>query len=408
LFGDYAPADLPTYGAWLEIERAELEGYYLKALQTYAHTLEMQANYEEASGLYAKQLAIDGLAEEVVQAYMRCSYQMGSRDKALKAFEVFTKLVLEEFDAEPLEATQALAKTIQNGDSIASFIDEDTKQETKLSLKTIVKLPKQATRFVGRVSELKQLAKTLEDQDCRVLTLIGLGGSGKTRLSVALAQQQQNNFKDGVYFIALSKVSSATAIITLLAQELAIKLSPRQDVKAQVLKFIEDKAMLLVMDNFEHLLQSSEDSASATALITELLELTPHLKLIITSRERLGLSSEWLVDIEGLNYPKDLGAENIAEYEAVKLFTNSALRVAPRLEFSEQDLKDIARICAKVEGLPLAIELAASWARLMPISRIKSEFDKGYDLLDSDLLDLPEKHRNIKHIQERILVFCCL
>ncbi len=407
LFEGYSPADLPTYGAWLELERSELESQYLLALQTHATNLEAQGDYQTSSELYAKQLAIDALAEEAVQAYMRTLYQLGSRDKALKAYDNFSKLLIEEFEVEPLEATQVLAKTIRNGESITGSIEE-LGEDAKLTLKTIIKLPKQATRFVGRVQELKHLSETLSDESCRLLTLIGLGGSGKTRLSIALAQQQHHRFKDGIYFIALSKVNNSAAIITLLAQELNIKLSPRQDAKVQVLKYIEDKEMLLVMDNFEHLLNSSEanlamDAAvTAPELIAQLLEQSHNLKVLVSSRERLGLTGEWLVDVEGLAYPKDVEAiaegDELGNYEAIQLFMNSALRVAPRLSFTEQDFLDIVSICAQVEGLPLAIELAASWARIMPISRIKTELDKSYELLESDLLDLPEKHRNIKQI----------
>ena len=393
--------DAPTYAAWLELERADLESSYRDASSAYAGALEQQGSFEGASQVLSDLLKRDELAEEVLQAYLRNTYLAGHRDKALQAYDAFRTALAAEYDGEPLDETQTLVQMIRNNEPLATQTKIITRAQPEAKPS---QLPAQTSRFVGRKEALKDLAAYLADPNCRLLTLVGLGGTGKTRLALELARLEQTKFADGVCFVALAALGSAAAFITGLAQALGLTLVPKQDPKDQVISHLHAKELLLVLDNFEHLLD-------AAPLVNELLQGATKLKLLVTSRETLNLTAEWLYDVGGLDYPKEatgLAAHesersraDLERYDAVVLFVNSAKRVAPKLGFTDEDIDHVVQISRRVEGLPLALELAASWARIMPIARIAAELAQSYTLLESERADLPERHRKLKTILDK-------
>lgn len=398
LLADYSNADLPTYTSWLELERAELEERYLDALKRYASDLEQQGNYTGAAQVLRDYLKLDNLAEDVVQAHLKNLYLAGQRDEALRAYQLFRDALQEAHDAEPLEETEALAEAIRERKPVeAGERAELSRVVLRGPDQPLNNLPRQSTRFIGRKKELRDLARQLANDDCRLLSLVGLGGTGKTRLALELAHAEQDKFADGVCFVPLAPLSSSAGFMTSLAQALGLTLAPRQDPQLQVTQYLKDKHLLLLLDNFEHV-------TDAAPLLSELLAGTDRLKLLVTSRESLKLGSEWLFDLEGLDYPGDgaqLPRDMLETFDAVALFITSARRVVPNLELSHADLQHIARISQQVQGLPLALELAASWVRVMPIGRVASELMQGYALLETEHADLPERHRNLKAILDK-------
>ena len=377
--GDYSAADLATYSAWIDLERSDLEQAFEDALKHHAQSLEETKAYDKAADVYSMLLKVDDLAEETVQALLKVLHLAGKRDKALKIYDDFAKRLLDEYDAEPIEVTTELARSIR-----AATFKHDSFEKP---LYKHYALPKQSTRFVGREDELKKLSKQLRQNECRLLTLIGLGGVGKTRLAIELAQLVQPSFRDGVCFVALAPLTTAT-ILPTIAQQLGISLSPTQDPLEQLCAYLAEKELLLILDNFEHVVE-------AASLCTRLLEGTAKLSILVSSRKRLSVSSEWLYDVDGLSY-----GVNSQVGDGATLFLNSAKRVAPRFEPSEDDVLYINNICERVEGLPLAIELAASWVRILSVERIAKELEKGYELLKSTHSDLPERHRDLEAILE--------
>ena len=192
-------------------------------------------------------------------------------------------------------------------------------------------LPPDLTSFVGRGRELEEINLLLEDPNCRLLTLVGPGGVGKTRLAIAVAAQQMEAFPNGACFVPLAGVSSVESIVPSILQALGLKQSEQGDLKQQLFDYLRDKELILLLDNFEHLVEGA-------GLVSELLEQAPQLIMLVTSRQRLGLQAEWAFEVNGLYYPKGKDTQNLAGYEAVMLFQQRLHQVKPRTTLFQDDL----------------------------------------------------------------------
>ncbi|HLY27479.1 MAG TPA: protein kinase [Aggregatilineales bacterium] len=254
-------------------------------------------------------------------------------------------------------------------------------------------LPEQATTFVGREAELHELAALLDKPSARMVGILGPGGMGKTRLALEVALRQLQHFKDGVYFVGLASVPDPTLMVGAIAEAIGFQFSSGDTPKNQLLTFLNDKHILLVLDNFEHLIQGAD-------LIVELLQAVRHLKVIVTSRERLNIQWETVVRIEGMDFPDWETPQDAAEYSAVKLFLQSARRSNPSFELTADNLTNLARICRQVRGIPLGIVLAAAWVDSLSLSDISTEIERSFDFLESELHDLPERHRSMRAVFE--------
>jgi predicted ATPase/DNA-binding CsgD family transcriptional regulator len=251
-------------------------------------------------------------------------------------------------------------------------------------------LPTQSTPFIGRDKELAEIAQLLADRACRLLTLVGPGGSGKTRLTIQAAAQSLDVFSDGVYFVPLAPLDSAGHIVPATLNALELGFGASQDPKQQLLDFLRHRHLLLVMDNFEHVLEGA-------ALVADVLEAAPDVKVLTTSREALNLQEEWVRQVRGMNFPDGQQAEHIEDYSAIQLFVERARRV--RGDFSlAKERPDIERICQLVEGLPLGIELAAAWLKTLTCAQIAEEIQRSLDFLASPMRNVPERHRSMRAV----------
>lgn len=251
-------------------------------------------------------------------------------------------------------------------------------------------LPVQPAVFVGREGALEEIQALLADTACRLLTLTGTGGIGKTRLAIEAARRAQDAFPDGVYFVALQPLLSPDLIVPTLANTINCQFYPGSETKQQLLDFLGEKQILLVMDNFEHLLEG-------VGLVSELLAYVPALKIIATSREALNLQEEWLYPVRGMRIPRDTSTTDFEEYSAVKLFVQSARRMQANFPVSDEQA-GIARICRLVEGMPLGLELAAAWVRTLSCNTIADEIEHSLDILETASRNFPERHRNMRAV----------
>jgi predicted ATPase/DNA-binding XRE family transcriptional regulator len=251
-------------------------------------------------------------------------------------------------------------------------------------------LPPQPTMFIGREQELAQISKRLANPACRLLTLVGPGGIGKTRLALQAAVEHIGNFAHGVYFVALASVNSPDLIAPTIATALKISLHGAEDPGVQIVNFLRVKQMLLVLDNFEHLLGGS-------GLLTEILANAPAVKILVTSRERLNIQEEWGIALEGLRFPEARATDQIESYSAVQLFVQRAGQV--QVSFSlDANIQPVIDICKATEGMPLGIELAATWLRVMSCKQIAAQIERSLDFLANPLRNVPERHRSLRAV----------
>jgi predicted ATPase/DNA-binding NarL/FixJ family response regulator len=254
-------------------------------------------------------------------------------------------------------------------------------------------LPHAAAPFVNRVSEIAEITNRLNSADCRLLTLVGPGGIGKTRLAMRVAENCADQFDDGVYFVPLQPLDSPEFIVSTITDVVGFQFRPGGDHKQQLLQYLREKALLLVLDNFEHLLDGAE-------LLTEILEAAPDIKLLVTSREVLNLQEEWLYPVHGLHYPKTDDAEQPGAYSAVQLFVERARQMRKDLSLADEQTA-VIRVCQLVEGMPLALELAAVWAKALPTVEIAIEIQRNLDFLSTSLRDVPQRHQSMLAVFEQ-------
>lgn len=258
-------------------------------------------------------------------------------------------------------------------------------------------LPAHATPFIGRDGELRTLGKLLEDPHLRLITLVGQGGMGKSRLAAEAGMRIINRqvthtdlFPDGVFFYSLAQINGVDNLLTAIADGARFQFYQGESPKAQLLDFWNDKRALLIFDNCEHL-------TDELALITDILHAAPAIKVIATSRTRLNLPGETLMMIEGMDFPETLTAD-LSAYSAIQLFVQSARRSKPGFQLRPADFKPMIEICKLVRGMPLGIELAAAWVEVLSLAEIAAEIARDLDFLGTEAHDAPERHRNMRAV----------
>ncbi len=249
-------------------------------------------------------------------------------------------------------------------------------------------LPQYLTPFIGREREITDISNKLQSADCRLLTLAGPGGSGKTRLAIEVARQV--DFADGGYFVPLQPLQAADNIVTAIIDSLPLQLLDSSDPRQRLLNYLQTKDLLLVLDNFEHLLDGVD-------IVTDILTNTTRTTLVVTSRERLNLQAEHVWPVWGLEISESVETDSINQHSAVQLFVERAQRLQPA--FSLDDQQDaVIQICQLVQGLPLALELAASWTPMMSCKTIANEIQHNIDILVTNHRDQPERHQSMRAV----------
>lgn len=258
-------------------------------------------------------------------------------------------------------------------------------------------LPLQSTSFVGRENEIHTLTGLLIRPDCRLLTLMGPGGVGKSRLAIEVAGRLLVHspsdippFPDGVWFVALQAVDSPERMVSVIAQAIRCPPPGAADVRQHLLSYLQSRQTLLVLDNFEHL-------GSGTELLSGILTEAPRVKLLVTSRVALHLDQEWRYPLNGLPLSADDDRIEAAQSSAARLFVERARRVSPAFDFAAEG-GAVQRICHLVEGVPLALELAAMWTRALSCTAIADEIVNNLAFLTSDMRNAPDRQRSMQAV----------
>jgi len=263
-------------------------------------------------------------------------------------------------------------------------------ESTKLPNISKQSLPSHITPFVGRIHEIGELTQLLGDPSIRLITLLAPGGMGKTRLALQVADVVREQFSEGVCFVPLTSLTSDAHLLAAIADNTGFHyIQDSRPPKQQLLDFLGQKHLLLILDNFEQLVASAP-------LVSALLKSASRVKVLITSREKLNIVGETVYRVGGMPYPDQSVAENFRDYAAVDLFLQSAFRASPH--FVIEDERALLRICQLVQGMPLALELAASWVSTLPLGAIAAEISRSIDFLQTTMRDVPERLRSIRAI----------
>ncbi|MCB9078200.1 MAG: tetratricopeptide repeat protein [Anaerolineaceae bacterium] len=403
----------PDFENWMLAEQARLREQAVQALHALATYHDRQNNLTDAMRYLRRLLALEPWREEAHHHLMRLLAHDGQRGAALVQYDTCREVLFEELGIEPGAEIVALYERIKAGkleSTLATAGGLKAEPPPTGQLGSLHNLPPQLTPFIGRGQELDTLDRLLHSPNVRLVTLMGPGGMGKTRLALASAERQlapsttdlsiTAPFPQGVYFVSLAQLDTAEHIIPTMAEALNYALETggqkARSARQQILDYLRYKQLLLVFDNFEHVLEGVE-------LIIDILQMAPTVKIVTTSRERLRLHQEHVLAIKGLEFP---GQERIFINEesldcpAVELFLQSARRVQPDFELTAANWLALLEICHLVEGMPLGIELAASWVDMLPLVDIAAEIRANMDFLEADVRNLPARQRSLRAIFE--------
>jgi predicted ATPase/DNA-binding SARP family transcriptional activator len=400
---EFTLLDSAPFEEWQLRQRERLHQRALDALANLANYHERRGDDEPAHHYAQRQIEFDPWREEAHCQLMRLLARGGQRSAALAQYATCRRILARDLGVEPEAETTALYERIRDGASselrvLSSELPVQGHEPQTSSLKpqNVQNFPAQTSLLIGRETELADIGALLENPACRLITIAGPGGIGKTRLALAAAAEQAEVFAGGAAFVPLQAISSATFLAPTILSALDIPLQGQRNPREQLLDYVRGKEMLLVLDNVEQLLaRDQSENDSIADLLSDLLARAPGVTLLVTSRERLALPGEWLFDLSGLDYPSGEPVNGIEGYNAVRLFMQRAGQVRRQFTLADGEARAVARICLLVEGLPLAIELAAAALRARSCAAIVDSIESSLSVLATGLRAVPERHRSV-------------
>jgi predicted ATPase/DNA-binding SARP family transcriptional activator len=396
--------DAPEFDDWQFRQAETLRAELSDALSQLVRCHSVQGNFDAAVSHAQRRVSLDPLHESSQCQLMEALARSGDKAGALRQYQALADLLRRELAAAPARDTAQLARVIGedrlpplagqpagvaapppaavNGAAVNGHPAVSERERPRRH-----NLPAEVTSFVGREDELAEIDRWLHAPACRLITIVGPGGMGKTRLALQAAAAQVGRFEDGVYLVGLTAVSAKEFIAQSIASAIGVSLQGARDPWAALLGLLSTQHVLLMLDNLEQLLPDVD-------FVTELLQAAPQLKILATSRERLNLRSEWVYDLDGLRYPVAATEAGVEGFSAVELFVERAQQ--QRRDFSVRDaLPCVLDICRLVGGMPLALELAAGWTRTMTCGEIVDELQRGIAILSTAQRDVPGRHRSM-------------
>lgn len=368
------------YDDWVLWAQESFRDLYLDTLLELTQQMRSQSEYGKAIELAEKVLQIDRTHERAHQHLMFCYIALGDRGAALRQYETCFNTLQDELAVEPSLATKKLHDWIQQSPG--------ERQSVEASL---TNLPIPISRFVGRQREILAVKDRLSTT--RLLTLTGAGGSGKTRLAIQVATDLLDTYPDGVWWVDLAALTDTDLVPRVAAQALAVPEVPGQTIIETLSNFLHAKELLLVLDNCEHLLKA------CVHFTVQLLDKCPQVKVLATSREALGIAGEYVWPVPTLSTPDpwpSSASDHLSQYESVRLFVERAAAVKPDFALTEETAESVADISRRLDGLPLAIELAAARANVLSTRQIAARLDDSFSILTKNSRTALPRHQTLR------------
>jgi DNA-binding SARP family transcriptional activator len=360
---------------WQVTERERLQLQTIEALHDLVVGYLTAGNYLTGLKQARRLLQLDPLREEAHRNLMLLLAYSGQRNAALTQYETCCRILADELDVAPMAETTALYEQIKAGELSR---EAEGKLEASRSSPTPAvatttpssgapshNLPEQPTPLIGRKQEVAIVRDTFIREGVRLLTLTGPGGTGKTRLGLQVATELLDQFEQGVFFVSLAEIADADLVVSKIAQQLGLREGGSQPFLEMLKDYLRTKQLLLLLDNFEQVVD-------AAPVVADLLATAPGLKVLVTSRALLNLRGEHEFPVPPLKLPDPTrlpSLERLSQYEAIWLFIERAMAANPRFAVTSENAPAVAEICQRLDGLPLAIELAAARVKLLPPRR---------------------------------------
>ena len=381
--------DCPDFELWLVGARERWLAKVTRVLDDLVEHHLHQRTFAEGLDVVSRLLELEPWREAAHRQAMLLWAKCGRPAEALAQYEACRRALEEGLASQPSAETSVLFDQIRAG-QIAEEVSIPRPEPPH-------NLPIQLTSFVGREGELATIAARLADPACRLLTLVGPGGIGKTRLALEAAARAKFDFTDGSWLVRLASLGAPEFIITTIADAVTFTFAPAGDPTEQLLEYLAPKQILLIMDSFEHLVAGADG-------VIEILRRAPQAKLLVTSRVPLDFQAEWLVPIHGLVYTAATtigGADAHETFSALRLFTERARQRLPDFALNETTRLEVASICRSVEGMPLAIELAAGWVDSLSCAAIAGQIADNLDVLVTTMRDIPARQRSMRAVLDQ-------
>jgi predicted ATPase/DNA-binding SARP family transcriptional activator len=371
--------DSAAFEEWVLVKREELHHQMLEGLYRLASYHERKGDYEQSRRYAMRQLELDPWREEAHRQLMRALALSGQRSAALAQYETCRRVLAQELSAEPSQEMVLLQAQIK-----ADHLRRSDQQHN---------LPTALTPVIGRRQELAEIDRLLETPTCRLLTLTGPGGIGKTRLALQAAAEHVGLFANGVWFVELAVLSDPALVPQAIAAALRFQVQASHSLSDLLINFLKSREVLLIMDNCEHLI------AACAQLAETLLRACPTLYMVATSREPLNIPGEmsWPVPPLPTADPRQIQSPaDLLNFDAAQLFVVRATAAAPSFAVADSNVVSITQICHDLDGLPLAIELAAARVDNLPIEQIAARLDDRFDLLTHGYRTALPRHQTLR------------
>lgn len=378
------------YDDWIVPLREHYRALFLEQALSSAQMMRVQSEYTSAIAYAQQTLIVDPANERAHQHLMFCYLALGQRREALRQYELCRQRLWEELAVEPSLETTALYRWIKDGPSSRAAPEA-----------AITNLPLPLSSFVGRIAELAQLKRLLQSSDqanaeaVRLITLTGPGGSGKTRLAVQVATDLLDAFPDGVWWVELASLSDGVHTATAVAKTLGVRESPDEPLLDTLSAFVRPRRLLLLLDNCEHVITACAELAGA------LLSHCPNLQIMTTSRQALGLIGEQTFTVQPLPVPRLARwrpIDSLLNFEGIRLFVDRARAVDPGFTLTPENAPAVMQIAVRLDGIPLAIELAAMWLKTLTAEELASRLDDRFTLLTLGSRTAPPRHQTLRAV----------